>query len=160
MGGRLSFTFCKEMKTTLRHILPLIVFLVIVGCGGKKSKTTDTDSAGFSTLGEKQTFLEQYVNFRRNYEELEFDVSYIDGGDGRVPGPTEWDIRVLAKVPADDIDEWISGMKQTTSPDSSWVSSIPNAPTNLDAFKWYQDGRKLVGSRPDDRIVLYRNLAN
>lgn len=150
------------MKTiTLRHILLLIVFpVIVVGCGAKKSKTTDTDSAGFSTLGEKQAFLEQYVTFRRNYENLEFDVSYIDGGDGMVPGPTEWDIRVSAKVPADAINEWISGMTQTNSADTSWVSSIPNAPNQLDAFQWYEDGRKLVGISPEERIVLYRNLAN
>jgi len=112
------------------------------------------------TLGEKKAFLEQYVNFRRNYEELEFDVTFIDGGDGRVPGPTEWDIRVSAKVPADDINDWISGMTQTKSADTSWVSSIPNAPIKLDAFQWYEDGRRLVGSSVADCIVLYRNFAN
>ncbi|MDA7644401.1 MAG: hypothetical protein P1U82_28170 [Verrucomicrobiales bacterium] len=148
------------MKPTLRHILVLVAFAVIVGCGGKKSKTTVTDSAGFMTLGEKKAFLEQYVNFRRNYEELEFDVTFIDGGDGRVPGPTEWDIRVSAKVPADDINDWISGMTQTKSADTSWVSSIPNAPIKLDAFQWYEDGRRLVGSSVADCIVLYRNFAN
>lgn len=63
--------------------------MIVVGCGGKKSKTTNTDSAGFSTPGEKQAFLEQYVTFHRTFEDLEFIVSYIDGGDGRVPGPTD-----------------------------------------------------------------------
>jgi len=148
------------MKTALWPILLLLVLPLIGGCGGKKSKTTDTNSAGFSTLREKQAFLEQYVTFRRNYEELEFDIFYIDGGDGRMPGPTEWDIRVLAKVPADDIDQWISGMAQTKSADTSWVSSIPNAPAKLDAFQWYEDGGRLVGRSPEDRILLYRNLAN
>ena len=154
-------TFCKEMKTTFRNIFLLMVVSVIaVGCGGKKSKTTHTDSAGFSTLGEKQAFLEQYVTFRRNYEDLQFDVSYVDGGDGRVPGPTEWDIRVSAKVPADALNQWISGMMKTASADTSWVASIPHSPSNLDAFQWYEDGRKLVGISPEERIVLYRNLAN
>jgi hypothetical protein len=149
------------MKTTLQHILFFIIFpIIIVGCGGKKSKSTDSDSAGFSTLGEKQTFLEQYVNFRRNYEDLEFKVSYLDGGHGRVPGPTEWDIRVAAKVPPGDIKEWFAGMMPAKSPDTSWVPSIPKAPANLDAFQWYEDGHRLVGISPDDRIVLYRNLAN
>jgi len=104
--------------------------------------------------------MEQYVTFRRNYEVLEFDISYNDGGGGMVPGPTEWDIRVSAKVPADEINEWFAGMTLTKSADTSWVPSIPNAPANLDAFEWYEDGRKLVGISPDDRIVLYRNFAN
>jgi len=149
------------MNTTFRHtILLIVVSGIVAGCSGKKSKTTHTDSAGFSTLGEKQNFLEQYVTFRRNYEDLQFDVSYIDGGDGRVPGPTEWDIRVSAKVPADAISQWISGMTKTESADTSWVSSIPRAPINLDAFQWYEDGRKLVGINSEERIVLYRHLAN
>ena len=150
----------QEMNTTFRHAILLIVVSVIVfGCSGKKSKTTDTDSAGFSTLSEKQTFLERYVNFRRTYEELEFDVNYTDGGDGMLPSPTEWDIRVFAKVPAVEIDDWIAGMTKTETADISWVSSIPRAPTNLDAFQWYEDGRRLVGISPEEHIVLYRNIA-
>lgn len=147
------------MKTILLRTLFLIVFPVLAGCGGKQSKTTDTDSAGFPTLAGKQAFLERYLTFRRHYEELEFDVTYMDGGDGMVPGPTEWDIRVFAKVPADELGEWSAGMAPTTPDDTSWVSSIPNAPTKLDAFQWHQDGRILVGSNPEDRIILYRNLA-
>ena len=148
------------MTITLRHLMLLIALpVIVVGCGGRKSKTTNTDSAGFATLGEKQVFLEQYVTFRRNYESLEFAISYIDGEDDMVPRPTEWDIRVSAKVPEGAIDAWISEMTQTKAADTSWVSSIPNAPNRLDAFQWYEDGRKLVGISPEARMVLYRNLA-
>ena len=151
---------CRAMMAALRHAFLPAVVAVLVGCGGKESKTTDVDSAAFSTLAEKQSFLEQYVTFRRDYEEIEFDVLYVDGGDGRVPGPTEWDVRLLAKVPEGGLGEWISGMAQMASPDTSWVASIPNAPANLDGFQWYQDGRRLVGVSPEERMVLYRNFAN
>ena len=117
-------------------------------------------SAGFATLAEKKAFLEQYVTFRRNYEELDFDISFIDGGDGRVPGPTEWDVRVRAKVPSTDLADWVSGMTMTNSADKDWVSSIPHAPIELDAFQWYDGDGRLVGISPDERIVLYRNLSN
>jgi hypothetical protein len=153
------FDVLQKMNTIFRHIILLIVVsVIVVGCGGKNSKTTDTDSAVFSTLSEKQAFLERYVNFRRTYKELEFDVKYTDGGDGMLPSPTEWDIRVFAKVPSEEIDDWISGMTKTESADTSWVPSVPRAPTNLGAFQWYEDGRKLVGINPEERIVLYRNL--
>jgi hypothetical protein len=51
-------------------------------------------------------------------------------------------------------------LRSLKSPDTSWVSSIPKAPANLDAFQWYEDGHRLLGISPDDRIELYRNHAN
>lgn len=96
------------------------------------------------------------MTLRRNYEALDFDVSYLDGGDGWVAGPTEWDFRVSANA----INEWILGMARAKSADAGWVSSIPNAPTNLDACEWHEDERKLVGIIPEERNVFCRNLAN
>lgn len=96
------------------------------------------------------------MTLRRNYEALDFDVSYLDGGDGWVAGPTEWDFRVSANA----INEWILGMARAKSADAGWVSSIPNAPTSLDACEWHEDERKLVGIIPEERNVFCRNLAN
>ena len=100
------------------------------------------------------------MNFRRSYDDLEFDISYLDGGDGRVPGPTEWDVRILAKVRKESLEEWVSGLPSTKAPDASWVSSIPNAPPKLDSFQWYSDGIRFVGINREDRLVLYRNQKN
>jgi hypothetical protein len=65
------------MKTiALRYILLLMVFpVVVVGCDGKKNRTTD--------------------------KKLELDLLCIDGVGGRLPGPTEWHILVSAKVSAE-----------------------------------------------------------
>jgi len=102
---------------------------LLVSCGGEESKTIHRNSSKFSSLSEKRNFLERYVNFRRSYEQLEFDISYIDGGDGGFSSPTEWDIRILAKVPTANIKDWISGMtKKKKTVDTSWVSSIPCQP--------------------------------
>lgn len=148
------------MKTLLRTLAFAISLPFLSSCGGNDSKTTDADSTRFSTLVEKQAFLERYVNFRRSYDDLEFDISYLDGGDGRVPGPTEWDVRILAKVRKESLEEWVSGLPSTKAPDVSWVSSIPNAPTKLDSFQWYSDGSRFVGINREDRMVLYRNQKN
>ena len=148
------------MKTLLRTLAFAISLPFLSSCGGNDSKTTDADSTRFSTLVEKQAFLERYVNFRRSYDDLEFDISYLDGGDGRVPGPTEWDVRILAKVRKELLEEWVSGLPSTKAPDASWVSSIPNAPTKLDSFQWYSDGIRFVGINREDRLVLYRNQKN
>lgn len=148
------------MKTLLRTLTFAIALPFLGSCGGKGSKTTDADSTRFSTLVEKQAFLERYVNFRRTYDDLEFDISYLDGGDGRVPGPTEWDVRILAKVRKESLEEWVSGLPSTKTPDVSWVSSIPNAPPKLDSFQWYSDESRFVGINREDRLVLYRNHKN
>ena len=136
-----------------------LLLIALSGCGGKTARTTDTDSTEFATLDEKKAFLERYVNFRRTYEELEFDITYTDGGGGRVPGPTEWDIRLAAKVPGNGLDEWIAGLETKQGVDTTWVSRIPKAPDKLDGFEWATDGDRLVGIDPKQRLVVYWNVS-
>ncbi|MDA0841458.1 MAG: hypothetical protein O2857_27150, partial [Planctomycetota bacterium] len=69
-------------------LFALVITLLLAGCG--KGKTTDTVSNKFTTLAEKQEFVERYVKFRRSYDDLHFDLSFVEGGSGMVPGPTEW----------------------------------------------------------------------
>jgi len=145
------------MKTFLLVTTLAIALPFLCSCGGNNSKTTDSNSTLFATLAEKQSFMERYVSFRRHYDDLDFHISYMDGGDGMLPGPTEWDIRVFAKVPKESLDEWFSGMALTQTPDLSWVSSIPKAPSNLSSFQWYADGRRIVGISRDECLALYWN---
>jgi hypothetical protein len=145
------------MEPISRPTLLMMLAFLVIGCGGNKTKTTDTDSAKFATLGEKKEFLERHVKFRRTYEELDFDITYTDGGDGWLPSPTEWDIRIAAKVPADEIDDWIAGLGAAQDVDAKWVSGIPKAPTRLDDFEWVTDGDRLVGFDRKQRVVAYRN---
>lgn len=139
-------------------LVALMLTLNLVSCG--RGKTTNTASTAFSTVAEKQEFLERYVKFRRSYEDLHFRLSFIDGDSGMGPGPTEWNIRLLATVPADEIDQWIDGLGAVKLPDLDWVSDIPRAPTDLSQFVWYQDDKRTVGVNRVNRIVLYWNHAS
>lgn len=139
-------------------LLALMLTLNLVSCG--KGKTTNTASTAFSTVAEKQQFLERYVKFRRSYEDLHFRLSFIDGDSGMVAGPSEWNIRLVATVPANEIDQWIDGLGAAKLPDLDWVPEIPNAPTDLIDFKWYQDDKRIVGVNRVNRIVLYWNHAS
>ncbi len=124
---------------------------------GPKSKSTATDSHTFPTLAEKKAFLERYVSFRRTYEDLDYLIAFRDGGDGGVPGPSEWDIRLIATVPASEIDGWTSGLTVTTAPDTGWLSQIGDAPSDLTPFEWRGDSQRLVGIDRVRRVVIYRN---
>ena len=132
-----------------------MVTLLLAGCG--KDKTTNTVSSEFTTFAEKQEFLERYVKFRRTYDDLHFHLSYIDGGSGMVPSPTEWNVRVFAVVPAQEIDQWIDGLAVVSDPELDWISGIPKAPTDLNGYKWYQGDRVIIGIDRERRIVLYWN---
>jgi hypothetical protein len=144
------------MKTAFKLANFGILSLILVSCG-PKSKSTTTDSHTFSTLAEKKTFLERYVCFRRTYENLTYLISFRDGGDGGVPSPSEWDVRLIATVPTSEFDEWTSGLTVTTAPDTNWLSQITDAPSDLTTFKWHGDSKRLVGIDHERRIVIYRN---
>jgi hypothetical protein len=83
----------------------LIVFFagLLAGCGSSAPPSIDTTSDAFETLGDKVTVLERHVTFRRTYRSLEFYLDYKNG-TGMVPGPSEWDIGLIATVSADELD--------------------------------------------------------
>ena len=147
------------MRRFLHTAKVLSLALLLAGCVGEGSKTTDTDSSAFTSGEEKKHFLERYVKFRRSYEQLEFDIFFNDGGDGGLPSPTEFDIRIFARVPAGELDEWTNGLTEVRDIDSDWVLEIPSAPGNLDGFKWFADKHRTVGVLRSDRVLVYRNLS-
>ena len=138
-------------------MLPLLLALFISSC--EKSKTISKASSEFITLAEKQEFLEQYIMFRRRYDELHYNLSYIDGASGMVPGPTEWNIRIFAVVPAGELDQWVDRLSVIADPELDWVSDIPNAPADLGGYKWYRGRSVIVGIDRESRTVLYRSHA-
>ena len=93
----------------------------------------------------------------RSYEDLDFQVYFRDGGDGGFPSPTEWDIRLVATVPANEIDDWIADLPIAKEAETDWVSAIANAPADLKVFEWHLDKNRTVGIDRARRIVLYRN---
>jgi len=136
-----------------------LILLLITGCGSSPSRTTDTRSTAFTTLPEKQAFLEQYVTFRRTYQSLDFQVQFTDGGTGAIPSPSEWDIRILAEVPAEELDSWTDGLSSEETIPTEWVNAIPNSPENLEGFRWFKGSGKTVGLHPESGTVLYRSQA-
>lgn len=82
-----------------RRLSLILAVVLVAGCGRGGPPTTRTNSSAYSTVQERASFLHQYVTFRRTYETLDFDIVYLNNG-GMLPAPSEWDIRLIATVPA------------------------------------------------------------
>jgi hypothetical protein len=145
---------------TTKLFAPLLVFALFLAPGCDDSSgpaTTNTSSTAFATLPEKIAFLEEYVSFRRTYEQLEFAVEYQNNSKGPVPGPSDWDVRVIAKVPAEQLSQWIEGLKPVESPDVEWLKTLPQGTDHTGVSVWYRAGGRVVGVDEGNAVVVYRN---
>ncbi len=146
------------MRKRYSVLLLLFTMICVPGCGGSGSPpTTETSSTKFSTLSEKVVFLEQYVKFRRTYEDLDFVISFKNNSGGLVPGPSDWDIRIVAHVPSADLAQWTKGLQPTASPDIDWLKVLPGRIDYSGVSAWFQSGSRLVGMDERNAIVVYRN---
>ena len=145
---------CSARLMMVRTIVLLLA--AAAGCSKPSPSSTHTTSAALPTVAERVSFLQQYVTFRRNYEQLDFAIDYTNNRGG-VPGPSDWDIRLAAVVLAAEIGTWVAGMTPLKEPDAGWLKAIP---TNLDlstVSEWYGKGQSVVGINRAKRIVIYRS---
>lgn len=138
----------------------VLLVLLAAGCGGRSGPaTTDTSSATFPTLAERVEFLERYVTFRRNYRELDFHVAYRNGG-GPAPGPSEWDIRVVAVAPPGELASWVpAGVTAVADADRDWLAVVPGAERAAGITEWYVGPGSVVGIDRAKSVVAYRRWA-
>lgn len=136
------------------------VVLIVVAREPDGPPSTDTSSDSFGTLAERVNFLHRYVSFRRTYESLDYRIKFFNGGSGLVPGPSYGDIKLVATVPASELDAWVPpstrpSTQPTASADREWLESVPTKLDLSGVDEWYQDGRRTVGLDRTRRIVVY-----
>ena len=145
---------------TKRYSIPLLLLAIIYvpGCSGTdRPPSTETASTKFSKLSEKVEFLEQYIKFQRTYEDLDFVISFQNNSGGLVPGPRDWDIRIVAQVPPAELAQWTKGLQPTSSPDIDWLGVLPGRIDYSGVSAWFQSGSRLVGVDEGNAIIVYRN---
>ena len=143
------------------RIVLVAALLFVAGCTSNLDPPTVSEtSAARPTLAERVEFIEQYVKFRRKYKQLEYDVDYMNGGSFPA-APSEWDIRIVANVDPNDLDQWaITGKRNLEMKTPDWVGTTAES-LNVDTIsEWYTDGGRTVGIDRDNNIVAYRNFAN
>lgn len=130
---------------------------VLAGCGGSTGPaSTDTSSDAVPSLEARIEFLQRYVTFRRGYTDLGFRVVYHNNG-GLVPGPSDWDIRVVAAVPPAELADWVpAGAAATPSADTRWLVGVPGAERATGITEWYVGPGSVVGIDREGSVVAYR----
>jgi hypothetical protein len=154
----LFFGQMKGLGSNMHRVALLTVGLVLASCDDSGPKSTKTDSSKFATLAERQAFVERYVTFRRTYESLDFWIFFANGGG---LGPSEWDTRLVAVVPAEQLAQWTVGLSPAAAPpDRQWLADVPTSLDLSGMTEWHVDARRTVGIDRARRIVVYRNAAN
>ena len=75
-------------------------------------RTTNTWSSSFRSREEKLAFLCGYMTMPSEVIDAEYHIVYHDNSGGLIPGPSDWDIRVVLKVAPEDTYRWTDGMKR------------------------------------------------
>jgi hypothetical protein len=136
-----------------------------IGCSSKApsgpASVSETSKAR-ARLKDRVEFIERYVTFRRTYLNLEYAVDYQNNSGGMVPGPSDWDIKLVAVVPAEEIDDWIpEGAARADHAPPKWVESVPGDIPRDKVTEWYRKGSSMaVGVHRETSTVVYRNSTN
>lgn len=140
----------------MRRLL-VCVLIALAGCGTSGPASTNTSSESLPGLADRSAFLERYVTFRRSYRELDFHIYYFNGGRGLVPGPSEWDVRVVATVPHGELELWVpAGEPAAPTADTAWLASVPGAERAGTITEWYVRPGRTVGVDRARAVVAYR----
>lgn len=141
----------------------LFTAIQLLGCSGTApgpASAAET-SAARSALADRIRFLESYVTFRRGYESLDYDIMYQNNGGGLIPGPSDWDIRLIAVVPRAEIDAWIpDGVERIDGLAPGWLKDLPGETDRSGIAEWYVVGGMTIGVDRDRSVVAYRNTSN
>lgn len=140
------------------NYLGLILTLFLFGC--HESKSTEQGSDAFSSLKEKREFLNKYKKLDgKSFQKLDFYISFKDNSGGMVPGPSDWDICIVAEVPEDEIDLWIKGLnKLEQKPEINCFEKIPTDIDYSGVSEWYEhSANSFIGLDRNQNIIVYRN---
>ena len=156
-----SFTaklFPRLMWVALGITIGLTALAVVRG----KSKVMPTDTRSASLHGDraKIEFLKRYLVLPSAVEATEFHIVFRENNKGLMPGPSDFDIRAVVKVPPDEVGLWSKDMgSPKPSFDVAWAYellpkedrwSIQSTPT------YYERDRVQVVTFGPEGIVLKR----
>ncbi|MEM0963799.1 MAG: hypothetical protein AAGK21_14825 [Bacteroidota bacterium] len=140
--------------------------LLLAACEGDTGPpSTSTDSSEIETLDGRVAFLDAYLG-SRPYADLPagtpadsglvFSVWYQNNESGILPGPSDWMIDVVARVPPNSLDSWREGIPRADSVEGEWLRSRSSGPPVDGINEWYGDSSRLVGIDRQRGVVAFR----
>lgn len=148
----------------LHSVRPMFAVLLaccaFLACSADKDLTTDTRSSQFADRSEKLAFLARYLKRAPGPVDAEYAIWYHDNGRGGVPGPSDYDIRIIVRVVPDSLDGWTEGLTQEpwTGTDRAWKDLMVDtvAWRIVSAAKLYRGPSKVLLVHRDEGVVLAR----
>ena len=134
---------------------------------GPPSVTMPSDS--LATFAERAAFLDRYLPGKPVAapadgtppdSALVFDVWMRNNSGGLVPGPSDWSIRVLARVDSADLDAWRGDLAPADSVDTTWLEGVPAGPLRDGLTEWYGDAFRSVGIDRARGVVAFRSATD
>jgi len=113
---RIKFGKFKIVLISLLVLIGIssIVFYLISRDRNTEPPTTKTKSSSFSIKEQKLAFLTKYVKEYSDVYNAEYSIEYQNNNYGFVPGPSEWDIRVVLKVQPEKVSDWVEGFQEVS----------------------------------------------
>lgn len=136
-----------------RWILVLLACLA-TACASP-SKTTDTRSKTLPDDASRRQFLNPYFPLPSEVKDLTFHVTYRDNSGGMVPGPSDYDIRVLAEVKPESVKAWQGQLQpDNQNEDLSWIADLKQLDTSKTEL--YGNSKNLLVVFPESNLVARR----
>lgn len=138
--------------------LLLIALMILGGCTSSGPPSGSETSAERPELSDRIDFIEQYVTFDRSYERLEYDVTFHNNGGRSLPGPSDWNIKLLAIVPNNEVADWIpENATRSEEEPPEWVSAMANDISVVGITEWHRVWGVEVGIDRATSTIAYRN---
>ena len=142
----------------------LLCCCILVACSTGEDLTTNTRSAQFTDRSEKVAFLTRYLKRAPGLLDAEYAIWYQDNGHGGVPGPSDYDMRIIARVAPDSLDVWTEGLslEPRTGTNFAWKDLMSDTVAwRITSFaQRYQGVGEVVLVYREEGIVLARYSNN
>ncbi len=102
----------KAQKILNKYYLTLVAVLIF-GCQAE-NKSTDIYSYQIDDKVEKIETLKKYLTRGSGLIDVEYHIWFQDNGTGRVPGPSDYNIKFALKIEPDSLDSWINYLEPST----------------------------------------------
>ena len=102
----------KTQKILYKYYLTLLA-LLIFGCQAE-NKSADVYSYPIDDKTEKIETLKKYLTKDSGLIDTEYHIWFQDNGTGRVPGPSDYNIKLALKIEPDSLDSWINYLEPSS----------------------------------------------